>query len=56
MKEIKLIKTSDKIIGSVRVSDDVFNKIQKLAKDNKVTNQDIVRAILVNTIDEITFK
>lgn len=55
MKEIKLVKSSEKIIGAVRVSADVFTKIEKLAKENKVTNQDIVRAILVNFIDEVKF-
>lgn len=55
MKEIKLIKSSDKILGAVRVSDDVFKKIVDLAKSQGVTNQDIVRAILVNCIDDIKF-
>lgn len=56
MKEIKIIKPSDKIIGAVRVPTDLFEKIKKIAVSQGVTNQDIVRAILVNCIDEVTFK
>lgn len=55
MKEIKLIKSAYKTIGAVRVSEDIFSRIQKMARDEGVTNQDIVRAILVNCIDDIKF-
>ena len=56
MKEIKLITPSDKQIGNVRVSLGLFTKISKMAKDNGVSNQEIVRAILENVIDEIIIK
>lgn len=55
MKEIKLITPSDKQIGNVRVSDGLFNKIEKLSIDNGVSKQEIVRAILENVIDEVKF-
>ena len=56
MKEIRLQKTSDKIIGSLRCSKRVFEIVERLAKENKVTKQDIIRAILEEVIDEIKIK
>lgn len=55
MKEIRLAKTSDKIIGALRVSDKMYIKIEELAKANKVSNQEIVRAIVEGFIDEAVF-
>jgi len=55
MKLIKLIVPSLRQIGNVRVSEELYSKISKIAKDNKVSNQDIVRAILENFIDEAKF-
>jgi predicted DNA-binding protein len=56
MKEIKLTKSTDKIIGALRCSTKVFDKVEKLAKENKVTKQDIIRAILEECIDEVKIK
>jgi hypothetical protein len=56
MKEIILTKTSDKIIGALRCSKRVYDKIEKMAQDNKSTKQDIIRAILENVIDDIKIK
>lgn len=56
MKEIKLQKSTDKIIGALRCSTKVFDKLEKLAKENKVTKQDIIRAILEECIDEVKIK
>jgi len=56
MKEIKLITPSDKQIGNVRVSLRLYNKISDIAKQHDVSNQEIVRAILENVIDEVKFK
>lgn len=56
MKDIRLIKSSDKIIGALRCSERVFDKIGKMADENGVTKQDIVRAILENVIDEVNIK
>lgn len=56
MKEIKLQKNVDMIIGALRVDEDVSNKISKMAEDNNVSKQDIIRSILKEVIDEVTFK
>lgn len=56
MKIIALNKTKDFQIGNVRVSESLFNKIKKIAKDNDISMQTVVRAILENSIDEVTFK
>lgn len=55
MKEIRLAKTSDKIIGALRVSDKTYTRIEELAKASKVSNQEIVRAIVEGFIDEAVF-
>ena len=49
--KLKIKKTAEKIIGAVRVSPEVFDKISVLAKKEKVTNQTIIRAILEQVID-----
>ena len=51
--KINVKKTAEKIIGALRVSPEVFYKIETLAKKEKVTNQVIIRAILEKVIDEI---
>lgn len=56
MKEIRLQKSTDKIIGSLRCSTRVFEKLEEMATTNNVTKQEIVRAILEEFIDEIKFK
>lgn len=56
MKEIILNRSKDYQISNFRVSKEVFDKITKIAKEQKVSNQVIVRAILENNIDEIIFK
>jgi predicted DNA-binding protein len=56
MKEIHLNKTKDFQIGNVRVDKELFEKIRKLADENEVTMQTIVREILVNFIDEVIIK
>jgi len=55
MKEISLNKTKDYQIGNVRVNKEVFEKVHKVAKQQKVSPQTIVRSILENFIDEVTF-
>ena len=55
MKEIRLSKTSDKIIGNLRVSDKTYTRIEELSKANNVSNQEIVRAIVESFIDEAVF-
>lgn len=56
MKEIRLQKSTDKIIGSLRCSTRVYEKIDAMATAQNVSKQDIVRAILEEVIDEIKFK
>lgn len=53
MKEIKLIKSGEKIIGAMRVSDDTHKKLDVLAKKHKVSVQTIVKLIVDNFIDEV---
>ena len=43
-------------IGNVRVDEALFNKLQKLAQENEVSTQTIVREILANFIDEVLIK
>lgn len=56
MKEIRLQKSTDKIIGALRCSARVFQIVEKMARENNVTKQDIIRAILEEVIDEIKIK
>ena len=56
MKEIRLQKSTDKIIGALRCSNRVFEKVEAMATAQNVTKQEIVRAILEEVIDEIKFK
>lgn len=51
--KLTFTKCEDKIIGALRVPTDVFVKIEKLANKAGVSNQEIVRAILSNYIDEV---
>lgn len=49
--ELNIKKTSEKIIGSLRVPLYVYEKIEKLAHENVVSKQEIVRAILIKLIE-----
>lgn len=51
--KIRIAKTAEKIIGSLRVSNEVFGKIEIIAQREKVSNQEVVRAILDQVIDDI---
>ncbi len=51
--KIRLSKSADKIIGAVRVSPEVFAKLERIATREKVSKQEIVRAILDEVIDEV---
>ena len=53
--KIRLSKSADKNIGSLRVSPEVFEKLEKLSKQQNVSKQEIIRAILDSVIDEVTF-
>lgn len=56
MKEIILNRTKDFQIGNVHVDEVLYKKIDKLATENEVTMQTIVREILVNFIDDVIIK
>ena len=51
--KIKLHKSAEKIVGAVRVSENIYDKISSLAKAEKVSMQEIIRAILDEVIDDI---
>ncbi len=56
MKEIRLNKTKEFIVGAVRLDKTTFDKIHKLANENEVSPQTIIREVLVNFIDEVIIK
>ena len=51
--KIRPAKVTGKIIGAVRVSDEVYAKVHALAKKAGVSAQEIIRAILDEVIDEV---
>lgn len=51
--KIRIAKSTDKILGSLRVSQEVFNKLEALAKKKEVSKQEVLRAILDEVIDKI---
>ena len=53
--KIRLSKSTDKQVGNLRVSSDVFIKLEKIAAEEKVSKQEIVRAILDEVIDKVEF-
>lgn len=55
-KKIHINKTKDFQIGNVRVDGATFHKIETIAEENNVSNQTIVREILVNFIDDVIIK
>ena len=51
--QINIKKTSDRMIGYLRLPSRVFDKIESIAKREKVSKQTIVRAILDLVIDQV---
>ena len=51
--KIRISKSADKIIGAQRVSPKVFEKLELIAKKEKVSKQEVVRAILDQVIESI---
>ena len=51
--KIRISKSSDKQIGNLRVSAEVYEKLDKLAKKKGVSKQEVVRAILDSVINEV---
>lgn len=52
-KKIIVAKPTDRLIGAVRLPLDTYNKVIEIAKRLEVSNQEVVRAILNQTIDEV---
>lgn len=55
MEKITLNRSKYYQIGNLRVGKTTFDKITKIAKEQKVSNQQIVGAILEKFIDKVTF-
>lgn len=51
--KIRIKKSADIMIGSLRVSAKVYNRIQELSKKAGVSNQEVMRAILDEVIDKV---
>jgi len=51
--KISISKSTDKIIGALRVTNRVYDKVEKIAKKEKVSKQEVIRAILDQVIDTI---
>jgi len=51
--KIRLAKSADKIIGALRVSPETYGKIEILARQGGVSNQEVVRAILDQVINDV---
>lgn len=50
MKKIKILKRGEKQIG-IRVSQDIYDKLYKLATKHEVSIQDIIRYIVEEEVD-----
>lgn len=53
MKKIHISKIAEKQIGGIRVSLGLYNKLNKIAEEQKVTMAEVIRCILEQTIDDI---
>lgn len=51
--KIRVAKRAEKIIGSLRVSEVVYSKLAKIARDKDVSVQEVVRAVLDEVVDTI---
>lgn len=51
--KLKIPKSGDKIVGALRLPEDIFKKVEALAEKHGVTNQEIIRHILLNVIDTV---
>lgn len=53
--KIRISKSSDKQIGNLRISEKVFNRLEEISEKEKVSKQEIIRAILDEVIDKVKF-
>jgi len=51
--KIRIAKPTGKIIGSLRVSNEVYDKLKGIADHEGCSLQEVVRAILDEIIDEV---
>mgnify|MGYP003398118555 CR=1 FL=1 len=51
--KIRISKNAERQIGGLRVSPEVFAKLEVIAKKEKVSKQEVIRAILDEVIDTI---
>lgn len=51
--KIRIAKTTGKIIGSLRVSDEVYDRIKQIAERESCSLQEVVRAILDEVIKDV---
>jgi predicted DNA-binding ribbon-helix-helix protein len=55
-KTVRLSPSTDAIVGSVRVPQTLYDKLNAVAKKHKVSMQTVIRAVLEECIDDINFK
>lgn len=53
--KIRIAKSTQKQIGNVRVSNEVYEKLDKISAKEKVSKQEVVRAILDEVINKVEF-
>lgn len=51
--KINIAKSTDKMLGGLRLSDQLYDKISALATKGRVSKQEIIRAILNQVIDDV---
>lgn len=56
MKEINLNKNKDAQIGFVRVSQTLYDKIKAISEKHKVSMQTVVRSVLEECLEDVSFK
>lgn len=51
--KIHIKQPTEKLIGALRVSGKVYDRLKEIAKAKKVSLQEVIRAILDEVIDEV---
>ena len=51
--KLRLSKTATKMLGALRVSNEIWEKLDAIARKEKVSVQEIIRAILDQVIDDV---
>ena len=50
--ELNIPKSSNRVVGGLRVSDDIYEWICKMAEEYGVTNQEVIRHILQKVYED----